>query len=60
MPATAAEPGEGHASSSNHWWIWTIVGAVAVGAGVTAALVLSKGSHSSPDCLGISPCGSLH
>jgi len=60
LPATTAEPGEGHASSSNHWWIWTIVGAVAVGAGVTAAVVLSKGSHSSPDCLGISPCGSLH
>ncbi len=60
MPATAAESGEAHASSSSHWWIWTIVGAVAIGAGVTAALVLSKSSHAGPDCLGISPCGSLH
>jgi hypothetical protein len=59
MPATTTRPEEARASSSNHWWIWTIAAGVAIGAGVATALVLSK-NHSSPDCLGISPCGALH
>ncbi|MEP6652080.1 MAG: PEGA domain-containing protein [Myxococcales bacterium] len=38
------------------WWFWTIIGAVSVG--TVATIMLTRG-HSNPDCLGITPCGSL-
>ena len=41
----------------SRWWVWAIVGAgVAV---VATALILSRDTGTS-DCLGISPCGSVH
>lgn len=39
------------------WWAWTIVGVVV--AGVGTALILGRDTRN-PDCLGISPCGSVH
>lgn len=39
------------------WWAWTILGVVGAGA---AAVVLLNHNTQSPDCLGISPCGSVH
>ena len=62
MPTLEAAPAPARTESSNesgHWWIWGVVGGAVV-AGVITALLLTRSHSSAPDCLGITPCGTLH
>ena len=59
VPATAAAPRSDESKDSSHLWIWGVVGGAVV-AGVIAALLLTRNHSSAPDCLGITPCGTVH
>jgi len=58
LEATPA-PARTESNESNHWWIWGVAGGAIV-AGVITALLLTRNHSSAPDCLGITPCGTLH
>lgn len=58
LEATAA-PRSDESKESSHLWIWGVAGGAVV-AGVIAALLLTRNHSSAPDCLGITPCGTLH
>ena len=58
LEATAA-PRSDESKESSHLWIWGVVGGAVV-AGVIAALLLTRSHSSGPDCLGITPCGTVH
>lgn len=62
MPTLEATSAPAHTADSNessHWWIWGAAGGAVV-AGVIAALLLTRSHSTSPDCLGIMTCGTLH
>ena len=56
---TTAAPQSDESKESSHLWIWGVVGGAVV-AGVIAALLLTRNHSSAPDCLGITPCGTVH
>jgi tetratricopeptide (TPR) repeat protein len=56
---TTAAARSNESKESSHLWIWGVVGGAVV-AGVIAALLLTRSHSSAPDCLGITPCGTLH
>ena len=56
---TTAAPRSDESKESSHLWIWGVVGGAVV-AGVVAALLLTRNHSSAPDCLGITPCGTVH
>jgi tetratricopeptide (TPR) repeat protein len=56
---TTAAPRSDESKESSHLWIWGVVGGAVV-AGVIAALLLTRNHSSAPDCLGITPCGTVH
>ncbi len=58
LEATAA-PRSDESKESSHLWIWGVVGGAVV-AGVIAAQLLTRNHSSAPDCLGITPCGTVH
>jgi hypothetical protein len=58
LEATAA-PRSDESKESSHLWIWGVAGGAVV-AGVIAALLLTRNHSSAPDCLGITPCGTVH
>jgi tetratricopeptide (TPR) repeat protein len=41
----------------SRWWVWAIVGA---GVAVVATALILRNDTGTSDCLGISPCGSVH
>jgi len=45
----ATDTGTSDSAGGSRWWLWTLVGAVVVAGGVTAAVLLSRGSASSCD-----------
>lgn len=49
QPAPDADRSAGDTSAGSRWWIWAVVGAVVVAGGVTAAVLLSRGSGTSCD-----------
>ncbi len=59
LEATPAPARPADSNESSHWWIWGVAGGAVV-AGVITALLLTRNHSSSPDCLGIVPCGTLH
>jgi len=59
LEATPAPARTEPSNESNHWWIWGVAGAAVV-AGVVTALLLTRNHSAAPDCLGITPCGTLH
>jgi hypothetical protein len=59
MLETTAAPRSDESKESSHLWIWGVVGGAVV-AGVVAALLLTRNHSSAPDCLGITPCGTVH
>jgi cobalamin biosynthesis Mg chelatase CobN len=56
---TTAATRSDESKESSHLWIWGVVGGAVV-AGVVAALLLTRSHSSAPDCLGITPCGTVH
>jgi hypothetical protein len=58
LEATAA-PRSDESKESSHLWIWGVAGGAIV-AGVIAALLLTRSHSTAPDCLGITPCGTVH
>lgn len=46
-PAPGARPND--AAGGSRWWLWTLLGAVVVAGGVTAAVLLTRGSGTSCD-----------
>jgi hypothetical protein len=59
LETTAPAPRSDESKESSHLWIWGVVGGAVV-AGVVAALLLTRNHSSAPDCLGITPCGTVH
>jgi len=59
LEASATAPTAEPQASSGRWWIWTAVAVAAVAGGVATAVILSR-DHAGPNCLGITPCGTLH
>jgi len=56
---TTAAARSDESKQSSHLWIWGVVGGAVV-AGLVAALLLTRNHSSAPDCLGITPCGTVH
>jgi tetratricopeptide (TPR) repeat protein len=55
-PPEGSTPSETDSPFYKRWWFWTLLGAAA--AGTITALILTR-DRSNPDCLGVSPCGSI-
>jgi tetratricopeptide (TPR) repeat protein len=49
---------EARRSLLSRWWVWAIAASVVAGA-VTTAVIANRGGGGGPDCLGVSPCGTL-
>ena len=41
------------------WWVWGGIAAGVVAGAVTTVVIANRGGGGGPDCLGVSPCGTL-